>query len=107
VFLKIQPYVQQFVMRRSNKLSYKYFGPYLITQRVGKVAYRLQLPASSQIHPVVHVSQMKKAMPPETAVNSDETLLQLAPEQPLQPTKVIKTKLQLIGTTATPFALVH
>jgi hypothetical protein len=30
------------VARRSNhKLSYKYFGPYLIIQKVGEVAYKL------------------------------------------------------------------
>lgn len=57
VYLKLQPYVQQSVAKRSNqKLSYKFFGPYLITQKVGNVAYKLQLPADSHIHSVMHVS---------------------------------------------------
>jgi hypothetical protein len=31
VYIKLQPHVQQYVTRRTNqKLSYKYFGPYLI-----------------------------------------------------------------------------
>jgi transposase InsO family protein len=60
VYLKLQPYVQSSVTRRSNqKLAFRYFGPYTISQRVGAAAYKLQLPDSAQIHPVFHVSQLK------------------------------------------------
>jgi hypothetical protein len=42
VYLKLQSYVLQSVMKRSNhKLAYKYYGLYLITQNVGKAAYKL------------------------------------------------------------------
>jgi hypothetical protein len=42
--MKLQPYAQMTVNGRSNnKLSFKSFGPYAILQRVGKVAYKLQL----------------------------------------------------------------
>lgn len=59
VFLKLQPYVQSSMAKRSNqKLSFKFFGPYRILQRVGATAYRLELPSSAQIHPVFHVSQL-------------------------------------------------
>jgi hypothetical protein len=62
VYLKLQPYVQQFVQLRFNlKLIYKYFGLFQVLERIGKVAYRLQLPEHSLIHHVVHVSQFKLA----------------------------------------------
>jgi hypothetical protein len=60
VYLKLQPYQTSVADRLSHKLAFRYFGPYLVLQRVGKVAYHLQLPPSARIHRVVHVSQLKE-----------------------------------------------
>jgi hypothetical protein len=62
VFLKLQPYTQASVANRSSqKLSFRFFGPYKVEARVGAVAYRLALPSHSQVHPVFHVSQLKRS----------------------------------------------
>jgi hypothetical protein len=49
VYMKLQPYVQTSVAQRSNKkLSFKFYGPFQVLEKIGEVAYRLDLPATSR-----------------------------------------------------------
>nr|ABC94893.1 polyprotein [Oryza australiensis] len=89
VYLKVSPLrgTQRFKVK--GKLAPRYVGPFLISARRGEVAYQLELPEHlSDVHPVFHVSQLKKCLrvPEEQApleaihVHSDLTY----PEHPIK-----------------------
>ena len=61
VFLKVS--LMKGVMRfgKKEKLAPRYIQPFKILERIGVVAYRLALPPDmSQVHPVFHVSMLRK-----------------------------------------------
>ncbi|TYK02430.1 soluble inorganic pyrophosphatase 1 [Cucumis melo var. makuwa] len=69
VFLKIRPYRQTSLRKRRNeKLSPKYFATCKILERIGHIAYKLELPTTS-VDLVFHVSQLKKALGDHAKVN--------------------------------------
>jgi hypothetical protein len=101
--MKLQPYVQSSVATRSNKkLSFRYYGPFRVLQRIGQVAYKLNLLATSRIHPVIHVSQLKKHIPNEVEVTQDLTSVCTNPEQILKPEKILNTRLIQRGAVDYP-----
>ena len=64
VFLKVMPKRGVVGFGKRGKLSPRLIGPSEILERVGTVAYRLDLPPSmSGVHKVFHVSMLRKYTP--------------------------------------------
>ncbi|XP_066347818.1 uncharacterized protein [Miscanthus floridulus] len=108
VFLKLQPYTQSSVASRTNQnLSFRFYGPFKIIQRIGKVAYKLDLPEDSRIHPVVHVSQLKKHVPATMTVSDDLSSVGVEPIKELQPHQVLQVRTILRGAHSVPQKLIQ
>ena len=75
VFLRISPWKGVLRFGKSAKLSPRYIGPYRIDERIGEVAYRLELPSDlDRIHDVFHVSMLRKYIPDPSHVLTKQPL---------------------------------
>ncbi|KAL1919526.1 uncharacterized protein VTP21DRAFT_2219 [Calcarisporiella thermophila] len=46
--------------RPTRELQHKFIGPYEIIEKISAVAYKVKLPDSLRIHPVFHISLLKR-----------------------------------------------
>ncbi|KAJ9542079.1 hypothetical protein OSB04_028585 [Centaurea solstitialis] len=69
VLLKVSPWKGLIRFGRKGKLSPCFVGPFEVIERIGPVAYRLDLPIElNSIHDTFHVSNLKKCLSEETVV---------------------------------------
>nr|GFA91674.1 putative reverse transcriptase domain-containing protein [Tanacetum cinerariifolium] len=69
VMLKVSPWKRVVRFSKRGKLNSRYFGPFKVLAKVGKVAYKMELPQElSRVHHTFHVSNLKKCYADEPLV---------------------------------------
>ncbi|WVZ97975.1 hypothetical protein U9M48_043470 [Paspalum notatum var. saurae] len=78
VYLKVSPLRGTKRFHTRGKLAPRYIGPYNIKKEIGDLAYELELPEHlSGVHPVFHVSQLRKCLRlPEDQISPETIDLQ-------------------------------
>ncbi|KAH0709565.1 hypothetical protein KY284_010992 [Solanum tuberosum] len=63
VYVKLKPYRQNVVrLHQHPKLRKRYIRAFKILKRIGDVAYKVELPDDARIHPIFHISMLKRCM---------------------------------------------
>ncbi|GKF87805.1 hypothetical protein Tco_0258682, partial [Tanacetum coccineum] len=69
VMLKVLPWKGVVRFGKQGKLNLRYVGPFKVLEKVGSVAYKLELPQEkSRVHNTFHVSNLKKCYADEPLV---------------------------------------
>jgi hypothetical protein len=91
VFLRLQPYKKcSLKNKREEQFKPMFYRPYMITRRIGEVAYKLELPEGSKINNLFHVSFLKKAVGKHITTSEElppldeEGQLELVPEEVME-----------------------
>ena len=91
VFLRVPENSQSLKTGSVPKLSPQFCGPFKILKKVGPVAYKLELPATSKVHPVFHVSRLRRRLYNEDNVVDHGVLVEYTepPVQTHEPEKIL------------------
>ncbi|CAL0311936.1 unnamed protein product [Lupinus luteus] len=97
VLERLRPYRQ--ISGRQHKqhhLLKRFYGPYPIIERIGKVAYKLHLPTRSRIHSFFHISTLKPFRGTDKVVTCDLHLGYFDNQLIDQPDIILDRRTQLI-----------
>nr|GEW95709.1 putative reverse transcriptase domain-containing protein [Tanacetum cinerariifolium] len=109
VMVEVSPWKGVVRFGKQGKLNLRYVGPLKVLAKVGKVAYKLELPQElSRVHPTFHVSNLKKCYSDESlvmpleGVHIDETLQFV--EEPIE---IIKQEIKRLKRSRIPLVKVR
>lgn len=61
VYLRLFPYQHKSLPAHPfHKLQLRFYDPFQVVAKVGNVAYKIKLPEQSKLHPMFHISCLKK-----------------------------------------------
>ena len=91
VYLKVPAKSETLKTGKCEKLSPRFCGPFKVLKKVGGLAYKLELPESSRVHPVFHVSRLRKIVDHNENVVSPSVLVELIepPSIPHEPERIL------------------
>jgi hypothetical protein len=108
VFLKVSPMRGVMRFEKKGKLSPRFVGPFKITQRVGRLAYRIVLPPNLVgAHDVFHVSMLRKYIAnPDVIMEYEPLKIQEGLPYVEEPVKIVDKMEQVLHTKNIPIVKV-
>ncbi|XP_073049422.1 uncharacterized protein [Primulina eburnea] len=109
VFLKVSPFRGTMRFGHKGKLAPRFIGLYMIVERIGILAYHLDLPQSlSLIHNVFHVSMLRKYEPdPSHILNVEDVELDNSLSYVEHPVQIVDRKERQLRSKTIPLVLVQ
>ena len=77
VFLWVLENLQSLKTRPIPKLLPRFCGPFKILKQIGEVSYKPELPLTNKIHPIFHVSKLKRTLRPQENIVFPNILVEL------------------------------
>lgn len=104
VFVRLHSYAQRSISKGNSKFQPHYYGPFPILDKIGKVAYKLQLPSDALIHNVFHVSLLK---PASASIVASSSLPPISQHSTAYPQAILDRRMVKRGNVASTQLLVH